>query len=160
MSSALDEATTALTRMKSEKQTYEAFLRGANQSPLCAPLTPAEEQQQKELTDFIMHRTEQSLLQQRQQVQQQHHHQHQHSQQKEPPGPPTSTVAVPTNTPSNSSCGVASKGGGGAGKGMSQSKAVQMPLQQQQPPQQRQQSTQIPPSDSMQTVQRLLTQGI
>lgn len=33
VSTALDEAATALTRMKSEKQTYEAFLRGANQAP-------------------------------------------------------------------------------------------------------------------------------
>ena len=33
MSTALDEAATALTRMKSEKQSYEAFLRGANQAP-------------------------------------------------------------------------------------------------------------------------------
>ncbi len=33
VSTALDEAATALTRMKSEKQSYEAFLRGANQAP-------------------------------------------------------------------------------------------------------------------------------
>lgn len=33
VSTALDEAATALTRMKSEKQTYEAFLKGASQAP-------------------------------------------------------------------------------------------------------------------------------
>ena len=38
MSTALDEAATALTRMKSEKQGgYEAFLRGANQAPSPTP---------------------------------------------------------------------------------------------------------------------------
>lgn len=46
VSTALDEAATALTRMKSEKQTYEAFLRGANQapSPHSAP-APSNQQQ-------------------------------------------------------------------------------------------------------------------
>ena len=37
VSSALDEAATALTRMKSDRQTYEAFLRGANQAPSPSP---------------------------------------------------------------------------------------------------------------------------
>ena len=40
VSSALDEAATALTRMKSDRQTYEAFLRGANQAPSPSPLHP------------------------------------------------------------------------------------------------------------------------
>lgn len=33
----MDEAATALTRMKSEKQTYEAFLKGAGQAPSLSP---------------------------------------------------------------------------------------------------------------------------
>ena len=41
VSSALDEAATALTRMKSDRQTYEAFLRGANQAPSPSPLPPS-----------------------------------------------------------------------------------------------------------------------
>lgn len=40
VSSALDEAATALTRMKSDRQTYEAFLRGANQAPSPSPIHP------------------------------------------------------------------------------------------------------------------------
>jgi len=46
VSTALDEAATALTRMKSEKQGgYEAFLRGANQAPSPTPLSVGSPQQ-------------------------------------------------------------------------------------------------------------------
>lgn len=45
VSTALDEAATALTRMKSEKQTYEAFLRGANQAPPPTATAPGHPQQ-------------------------------------------------------------------------------------------------------------------
>ena len=40
MSTALDEAATALTRIKSDKQNYEAFLRGASQAPSSPGLQP------------------------------------------------------------------------------------------------------------------------
>ena len=44
VSTALDEAATALTRMKTEKQSYEAFLRGATQAP--SPSIPPTSHQQ------------------------------------------------------------------------------------------------------------------
>lgn len=94
--------------MKSEKQTYEAFLRGANQapSPLASITAPNNQQQQY---------------------------------------PPTSSVPMVTSI-----SGGSAKGGGGV-RLPSQQKIVQ-----QQPAQQNQQ---VSPADSMQTVQRLLTQG-
>jgi len=162
VSSALDEATTALTRMKSEKQTYEAFLRGANQAPHATPVSVAEQQQQ--LLHDQQHQRAQQLppLQQHRQQQQS-----QLQQQKEHTAPPmTSGVVMPPTTilnTSNSSLGA--KGVGGNGKGTAQQKLIQPTLQQHQhlqlqKQQQQQQSLQPPTTaDSMQTVQRLLTQG-
>ena len=103
MSTALDEAATALTRMKTEKQTYEAFLRGANQAP--PPLAPPSNPQ--------------------------------------PSFPPISSVASSSNGGNVKATTVV-----GGGRVMSQQKTVQSQIQQ------------PSPVDSMQTVQRLLTQGI
>ena len=112
VSSALDEAATALTRMKSEKQTYEAFLRGANQAPPPLAVSAPNNQQQQ---------------------QQQSH-----------PAPPSSSIAMPTS----SSGGGGAKGSGpGGGRMMSQQKGNQP------------QALPSTAADSMQTVQRLLTQG-
>ena len=125
VSTALDEAATALTRMKSEKQTYEAFLRGANQAP--SPVTVSASS---------------------------------HSQPQPSYPAAVSSVAVATSIPSAGSKGsMASGGGGGGGRTPGQQKGPpqqQQQQQQQQPSQQNQQS----PADSMQTVQRLLTQGV
>lgn len=103
--------------MKSEKQTYEAFLRGANQAP--APLSVSVPTS------------------------------NQHQQQGCPP-PPTSNVAMATSISSGGGSGKPSGvgGGGGGGKVPSQQKVAQQ-----------QQNLQPSPADSMQTVQRLLTQG-
>lgn len=124
VSTALDEAATALTRMKSEKQTYEAFLRGANQAPSPVSVSASSHPQPQ------------------------------------PSYPAISSVAVATSIPGAGSKGggVAGGGGGGAGGGRtpSQQKGPPQQQQQQQPSQQNQQST----ADSMQTVQRLLTQGV
>ena len=114
VSSALDEAATALNRMKSEKKTYEAFLHGASQPPMQASAAAA-------------------LLAM----------QHQ-----KPPSSPTSSVAMPTNTPS-SSYPDGTKAGGGA-------EAVVAPKGLQP---QAKQNSQPASTETMQSVQRLLSQG-
>lgn len=104
--------------MKSEKQTYEAFLRGANQAPSPLSTSAPTNQQQQPL----------------------------------PSHPPVSSVAMATSIPGGSGKG----GGAGGGKVPTQQKGVQQQQQSQQVPSQQNQQ----PLDGMQTVQRLLTQGI
>lgn len=130
VSTALDEAATALTRMKSEKQTYEAFLRGANQAP--SPLSvaaPNSPQPQPAVS------------------------------QPSCPPTPNVALATSISGGSAKGGGPGGGGGtagGGGGKLPTQQKGVQQPP----PQQQQQQPVQNhPPLDGVQTVQKLLTQG-
>lgn len=142
VSTALDEAATALTRMKSEKQTYEAFLRGANQAPSSLSVSAPNNQQQP-----------QPVVSQ-------------------PSYPPVSSVAMATSISCGSgkgggpgSDGAGVVGGGGGGKMPNQQKELPQQRQQQQQPQVQNQQQQVQnqqqqqPLDGMQTVQRLLSQG-